>query len=59
VTNNGDRTVVRVFQRAEGATAVEYAIIVSLIAAVIVVTVRTIGLWLPGGFQSVINALTP
>jgi Flp pilus assembly pilin Flp len=59
VSDSGSRAMPWDHWAAEGATAVEYAIVASLIAAVIIVVVRTIGLWLPGGFQEVINFLTP
>lgn len=39
----------------EGATAVEYAILASLIAAVIVAAVVALGLQLPPIFQSVVD----
>jgi Flp pilus assembly pilin Flp len=39
----------------EGATAVEYAILASLIAAVIVAIVLVLGLQLPPIFQSVVD----
>jgi Flp pilus assembly pilin Flp len=37
----------------EGATAVEYALLLVLVAAVIVATVAALGLLLPGGFEQV------
>lgn len=40
-----------------GATAVEYGLLVALIAAVIIGVVTTLGLKLPIGFQTVINQL--
>lgn len=40
-----------------GASAVEYAILLALIAAVIVGTVAALGALLPGGFQQVIDGL--
>jgi Flp pilus assembly pilin Flp len=40
-----------------GATAVEYAIMLTFIAAVIIGVVATLGLALPGGFQQVIDGL--
>ena len=43
----------------EGATAVEYGIMVALIAAVIVVTVTAIGTQLKTVFTTVKTALTP
>lgn len=39
----------------QGATAVEYGLLVGLIAAVIIGVVATLGAKLPGGFQTVIN----
>ena len=41
----------------EGATAVEYGIMVALIAAVIVVVVTTLGTKISSAFQSVVTAL--
>jgi len=49
--------MLRRWRRPDGATAVEYAVLASLIAAVIVATVMAIGQLLPGGFQTVIDAL--
>ncbi len=43
----------------EGATAVEYGLIVALIAAVIVVTVGTLGGYVHDGFTKVSDALAP
>ena len=40
-----------------GATAVEYGLLVALIAGVIVGVVTLLGLSLPGGFQTVINSI--
>jgi pilus assembly protein Flp/PilA len=42
-----------------GATAVEYGLLVALIAAVIVVTVGLLGTEVLEGFQAVLTALTP
>ena len=42
----------------DGATAVEYGIMVALIAAVIIAVVAALGTTLQGVFQSVVNALT-
>jgi pilus assembly protein Flp/PilA len=39
----------------EGATAVEYGLLVALIAAVIVVTVATLGTRINAAFQTVLN----
>ena len=43
----------------EGATAVEYGLIVALIAAVIVVTVGTLGGKVHDGFKKVNDSMTP
>jgi pilus assembly protein Flp/PilA len=43
--------------RERGATAVEYVILASLIAAVIALVVGTLGLTLDGFFQGVVNGL--
>ena len=40
-----------------GATAVEYGMIVALIAAIIVLTVQAVGLDVLGGFTAVDNAI--
>jgi pilus assembly protein Flp/PilA len=40
-----------------GATAVEYGIMVALIAAVIIVAVQTLGVSIDGAFDSVNNVL--
>jgi len=40
-----------------GATAVEYGLLVALIAAVIVVVVGLLGKQISGAFQTVVNAL--
>ena len=48
----------RVHEAQEGATAVEYAIMASLIAMVIFGTVLLLGLSLPPVFQGVIDGLT-
>ena len=42
----------------EGATAVEYGLMVALIAAVIVGVVTTLGTTLEGKFHDVLNAIT-
>ena len=49
--------LVRPVQNVEGATAVEYGIMVALIAAVIVGTVKTIGTQLLTAFTTVSTAL--
>jgi len=41
----------------EGATAVEYGLLVALIAAIIVVTVGTLGGQINAAFQSVVSAI--
>ncbi len=43
--------------REEGATAVEYGLIVALIAAVIVTVVATLGGQIAAAFQTVVTAL--
>ncbi len=45
-------------QRQEGASAVEYGLLVALIAIVIIVAVATVGTNLKGKFESVGNSLT-
>ena len=45
-------------QNEEGATAVEYGIMVALIAVVIIVVVTAIGVNLTAIFQQVVTALT-
>jgi pilus assembly protein Flp/PilA len=52
-----DGRIVRRRREERGATAVEYGLLVALIAAVIIGVVVTLGLKLPGGFQTVINNL--
>jgi pilus assembly protein Flp/PilA len=46
-------------QEEDGATAVEYGLLVALIAAVIVGTVRTLGTQINTAFQTIVTALTP
>ena len=41
----------------KGASAVEYGLMVALIAAVIIGVVMILGQALPGGFQTVINSI--
>lgn len=41
----------------KGATAVEYGLLVALIAAVIVTIVATLGTQISGAFQTVVDAL--
>lgn len=40
-----------------GATAIEYALLASAIAAVITLSVVAIGQWLPGAFSPVVGGL--
>ncbi len=40
-----------------GATAIEYALLASAIAAVIATTVIAVGQWLPGAFSPVVGGL--
>jgi len=47
----------RLFREEEGATAVEYGIMVALIAVVIIAVVTTIGTNLQNVFQNVADAL--
>jgi pilus assembly protein Flp/PilA len=44
-------------EKDKGATAVEYGLLVALIAAVIVVVVTTLGTQINSAFQSVVDAL--
>jgi len=44
-------------QQDKGATAVEYGLLVALIAAVIVGVVATLGTQVTAGFQTVVDAL--
>jgi pilus assembly protein Flp/PilA len=45
-------------QSDEGATAVEYALLVSLIAVAIIVAVRALGVSVSGLFQTVVSAIS-
>ena len=45
------------FEREEGATAVEYGLLVALIAAIIVGVVATLGTEIQAAFQTVVDAL--
>ena len=45
------------FEDEEGATAVEYGLLVALIAAIIVATVATLGTQINTAFQTVVDAL--
>jgi pilus assembly protein Flp/PilA len=53
------KKLINFFKDEEGATAVEYGLLVALIAAVIVLTVQALGLKLDAAFQKVDTALTP
>ena len=48
---------VRMTTRDKGATAVEYGLLVALIAAVIVVVVTQLGTQITAAFQTVVDAL--
>lgn len=50
--------VQRFIRDEEGVTAIEYALIASLIAVVIIVAVRTVGQDVNNSFQAIANALT-
>ncbi|WP_321961860.1 Flp family type IVb pilin [Paraburkholderia sp. J7] len=50
-------TAKRFINDEEGATAVEYGLIVALIAAVIVTTVKTLGGQINTAFQAIVTAL--
>jgi pilus assembly protein Flp/PilA len=45
-------------EREEGATAVEYGMMVALIAAVIVVLVKALGVQITAAFQKIVTNLT-
>jgi pilus assembly protein Flp/PilA len=47
----------RLGKATKGATAVEYGLLVALIAAVIILVVTTLGNRIQGVFQSVVNAM--
>jgi len=49
--------LVKFFKEEEGATAVEYAILVSLIAAAIIVTVGVLGSKINAAFQKVADQI--
>ena len=49
--------IVRFMKEEDGATAVEYGLMVALIAAVIVVTVTTLGTRVNAAFLAVSNAI--
>ncbi len=49
--------MIRLLREEKAASAVEYALIVSLIALAIIVTVTLLGTTLSGVFQTIVNAL--
>lgn len=49
--------MIRLLSEERAASAVEYALIVSLIALAIIVTVTLLGTTLSGVFQTIVNAL--
>lgn len=49
----------RLSDEEKGATAVEYGIMVALIAVVIIVAVTTLGTNLNSAFQNIVNKTTP
>jgi pilus assembly protein Flp/PilA len=51
--------IMNFFRDEEGATAVEYGIMVALIAAVIIVAVQDVGELVNDAFNAVVTALTP
>lgn len=51
--------LIRFFRDEEGATAVEYGLMVALIAAVIVAVVTTLGTEIKAAFTTVSNAIAP
>ena len=51
------KKLISFFKDEEGATAVEYALMVFLIAVVIIAVVTTLGTTIRGVFQSVVTAL--
>ena len=51
--------MIRFFKDEEGATAVEYGLMVALIAAVIVAIVTTLGTEIKAAFTSVADAIKP
>ena len=50
--------LIKLFKEEEGATAVEYGIMVALIAAVIIAVVATLGTQVSAAFQSIVDSLT-
>jgi len=53
------KKLTRFFKEEDGATAVEYGIMVALIAAVIITAVELLGTNTDAAFDSVNNAMTP
>ena len=51
------KQIVQFMREEEGATAVEYGLMVALIAAVIVITVKTLGTQVNSAFTTVSNAM--
>jgi pilus assembly protein Flp/PilA len=49
--------MIRFFKDEEGATAVEYGLLVALIAAVIITVVTTLGTTIQGAFQTIVTGL--
>jgi pilus assembly protein Flp/PilA len=49
--------LIKLFRDEEGATAVEYGIMVALIAAVIIAVVATLGTRVQEAFQSIVDSL--
>jgi len=47
----------RIAREEKGATAVEYGLLVALIAAIIIGVVATLGTQIQGAFQTVVDAL--
>jgi pilus assembly protein Flp/PilA len=53
------KKLIALFKDEEGATAVEYGIMVALIAAVIIIAVQTLGTNTDAAFDTVNNAIAP
>jgi pilus assembly protein Flp/PilA len=49
--------LIKFFKEEEGATAVEYGIMVALIAAIIIAVVATLGSQVSNAFQSIVTSL--
>ncbi len=49
----------RLGKATKGATAVEYGLLVALIAAVLITVVTTLGTTIQGEFQKIVNAMAP